>query len=238
MTHTLAAKEQSLAKTFSDEYVFTIPGYQRSHMRMVYRKAKPQGTLLKEFKEHVVPAQQPQSFVDDILLPMAQAFNELRDADYASHKHAEQVNEHLRWLNRLEFKDWVSPVSVFIVRYRQQPDAVLNFFRDLERLGCQHSERGRATYAERMGRCRAKLAVVTHQGPPMPTGRELSAPATAPSITPSSKTTMKATVEQPRCKWCGCTCSAFVRLGFLRNNCRPRRGSPPAKPVHPLALSA
>lgn len=44
-----------------------------SHIRMVYRKAKPQGTLLKEFKEHVVPAQQPQSFVDDILLPMAQA---------------------------------------------------------------------------------------------------------------------------------------------------------------------
>ncbi|CAM5791638.1 DUF262 domain-containing protein [Rhizobacter fulvus] len=27
-----------------------------SHIRMVYRKAKPQGTLLKEFKEHVVPA--------------------------------------------------------------------------------------------------------------------------------------------------------------------------------------
>ncbi|MEV4780102.1 DUF4357 domain-containing protein [Burkholderia sp. LMU1-1-1.1] len=106
-----------------------------SHIRMVYRKAKPQGTLLKEFKEHVVPAQQPQSFVDEILLPMAQAFSELRDADYASHKHAEQVNEHLRWLNRLEFKDWVSPALVFFVRYRQQPDAVLNFFRDLERLG-------------------------------------------------------------------------------------------------------
>lgn len=106
-----------------------------SHIRMVYRKAKPQGTLLKEFKEHVVPAQQPQSFVDEILLPMAQAFSELRDADYASQKHAEQVNEHLRWLNRLEFKDWVSPALVFFVRYRQQPDAVLNFFRDLERLG-------------------------------------------------------------------------------------------------------
>ena len=106
-----------------------------SHIRMVYRKAKPQGTLLKEFKEHVVPAQQPQSFVDEILLPMAQAFSDLRDADYASHKHSEKVNEHLRWLNRLEFKDWVSPALVFFVRYRQQPDAVLNFFRDLERLG-------------------------------------------------------------------------------------------------------
>lgn len=106
-----------------------------SHIRMVYRKAKPQGTLLREFKEHVVPAQQPQAFVDDILLPMAQAFSELRDADYASQKHAEQVNEHLRWLNRLEFKDWVPPALAFFIRYRQQPDTVLSFFRDLERLG-------------------------------------------------------------------------------------------------------
>lgn len=106
-----------------------------SHIRMVYRKAKPQGTLLKEFKEHVLPVHQPQAFVDAILLPMAQAFSELSEADYASHKYAEQVNEHLRWLNRLEFKDWVPPALVFFVRYRQQPDAVLSFFRDLERLG-------------------------------------------------------------------------------------------------------
>lgn len=106
-----------------------------SHIRMVYRKAKPQGTLLKEFKEHVAPALQPRTFVDEVLLPMAQAFSELRDADYASQRHAEQVNEHLRWLNRLEFKDWVPPALVFFVRHRQQPEAVLSFFRDLERLG-------------------------------------------------------------------------------------------------------
>lgn len=106
-----------------------------SHIRIIYRKAKPQGTLLKEFKEHVMPAQKPQQFVDEILLPMAQAFSELRDADYASQRHAEQVNEHLRWLNRLEFKDWVPPALTYFVRYRQQPEAVLSFFRDLERLG-------------------------------------------------------------------------------------------------------
>ena len=29
--HTLTAKEQSLAKIFSDDYVFTIPGYQRPY---------------------------------------------------------------------------------------------------------------------------------------------------------------------------------------------------------------
>lgn len=106
-----------------------------SHIRMVYRKSKPQGTLLKEFKEHVAPANHPKHFVDETLLPMALAFAELCDADYSSTRHAEQVNEHLRWLNRLEFKDWVPPALVFFVRYRQQPDEVLSFFRDLERLG-------------------------------------------------------------------------------------------------------
>ena len=105
-----------------------------SHIRMVYRKAKPQGTLLKEFKEHVAPAAKPHAFVDEVLLPMAQAFCEITDADYASQKHAEQVNEHLRWLNRLEFKDWVPPALAFFVRKRNQPDAMLAFFRGLERL--------------------------------------------------------------------------------------------------------
>lgn len=105
-----------------------------SHIRMVYRKAKPQGTLLKEFKEHVAPVQQPQAFMDEVLLPLAQVFGELRDADYASQRHAEHVNEHLRWLNRLEFKDWVPPALAFFVRFRHEPDAVLSFFRDLERL--------------------------------------------------------------------------------------------------------
>ncbi|KAA9176465.1 DUF4357 domain-containing protein [Delftia sp. BR1] len=106
-----------------------------SHLRMVYRKAKPHSTLLKEFKEHVLPAKQPQSFMDDVLLPMAQAFRELCDADYAGMQHAEQVNEYLRWLNRLEFKDWVPPALAFFVRHRQQSETVLAFFRDLERLG-------------------------------------------------------------------------------------------------------
>ncbi len=105
-----------------------------SHIRMVFRKAKPQGSLLKEFKEHVNPAARPQGFVDEILLPMAQAFSEISAADYASQKHAEQVNEHLRWLNRLDFKDWVPPALAFFVRHRNQPEAVLAFFRGLERL--------------------------------------------------------------------------------------------------------
>jgi hypothetical protein len=130
-----------------------------SHIRMVYRKAKPQGTLLKEFKEHVAPARHPRSFVDDVLLPMAQAFCELCDADYASQRHAEKVNEYLRWLNRLEFKDWVPPALTFFVRCRQQPEAVLGFFRDLERLSYSMLAR-KAGVNERIERFSALTAAV------------------------------------------------------------------------------
>ncbi len=105
-----------------------------SHIRMVYRKAKPQGTLLKEFKEHVVPALEPQSFIDEVLLPMAQCMSAVLDTDYASPMHAEQINTHLKWLNRLEFKDWVPPALAFMVRHSHQPERVLGFFADLERL--------------------------------------------------------------------------------------------------------
>ncbi|WP_175736148.1 DUF4357 domain-containing protein [Burkholderia ambifaria] len=105
-----------------------------SHIRMVYRKAKPQGTLLKEFKEHVLQATEPLKFVDTVLLPMARASAALSDSDYASTMYAELVNEHLRWLNKLEFKDWLPPALAFYVRYSEQPPVMLAFFRDLERL--------------------------------------------------------------------------------------------------------
>lgn len=104
-----------------------------SHIRMVYRKAKPKGTLLKEFREHVGPPQ-PVAFIDEVLLPMAQAFREVTDADYASQKHAEAVNDALRWLNRIEFKDWMPPALAFFTRHRNDPDAVRRFVMDLERL--------------------------------------------------------------------------------------------------------
>jgi hypothetical protein len=101
---------------------------------MVYRKSKPKGTLLKEFNDHVAEVRQPVRFIDEVLLPMARAYGEILEASYESVEHAEQVNEHLKWLNRLEFSDWVPPALAFTSRFRQRPDAMLGFFRDLERL--------------------------------------------------------------------------------------------------------
>jgi len=104
-----------------------------SHIHMVYRKAKPQGTLLKEFREHV-SLQSPTHFIDTVLEPMAEAFQEITDAAYSSQKDAEKINECLHWLNRIEFKDWLPPALVYFSKHRNDPVAMLQFFADLERL--------------------------------------------------------------------------------------------------------
>lgn len=104
-----------------------------SHVRMIYRKAKPHGTLLKEFREHVGPTDSI-AFIDSVLVPVAQAFREVTDEDYASQRHAEQINDTLRWLNRIEFKDWLPPALAYFTRHRNDPDAMRRFLADLERL--------------------------------------------------------------------------------------------------------
>lgn len=104
-----------------------------SHIRMVYRKAKPQGTLLKEFREHV-DLQNSVHFIDTVLAPMSEAFQEITDASFSSQKDAEKVNECLHWLNRIEFKDWLPPALVYFSKNRNDPVAMLQFFADLERL--------------------------------------------------------------------------------------------------------
>ena len=105
-----------------------------SHIRMIYRKAKPKGTVLKEFREHVGQIYKPKQLIDEVLAPMGEVFAELTDAAYVSKERAEVVNEHLRWLNRLEFNDWLPPALAFAVRNRSQPKKMEAFFRDLERL--------------------------------------------------------------------------------------------------------
>ncbi len=104
-----------------------------SHIRMIYRKAKPQGTLLKEFRDHVSYVSS-ESFIEQTLSPLASAYEEITDAAYTSQHDAEAINAHLYWLNRIEFKDWMPPALAFAQLHRNEPASMLRFFRDLERL--------------------------------------------------------------------------------------------------------
>ena len=105
-----------------------------AHIRSIHRKQKMQSTLVAEFREHVKTHKQPATFIDDELSPYADAFEEITDQNFQSFKHADQINRQLTHLSRLDNFDWQPPAIEAIARRRGDPDFLLHFLTDLERL--------------------------------------------------------------------------------------------------------
>jgi uncharacterized protein with ParB-like and HNH nuclease domain len=56
-----------------------------AHIRMIYRKQKPRETILKEFRNYVLgEVDTPQHFIDQVLMPYAEAFDDINKAAYES----------------------------------------------------------------------------------------------------------------------------------------------------------
>src|SRR5205085_11071921 len=114
-----------------------------AHIRMIYRKVKLQDTVLEEFRDYVWPtrephlAERPQEFIDTVLIPYAEAFSAIKNMNYQSVKFAEKVNDMLKWLNRMDNSDWIPPAILYFSRHSYNPDAMVHFFTDLERLAAR-----------------------------------------------------------------------------------------------------
>lgn len=104
------------------------------HIRAIYAKQKQRATLVKEFQEYVTEYKTPIDLIDKVIKPYAEVWDFARDADFEATEHAETINEHLSWLNRVDFKDWVPPALVYFKRFRQRPKLLAEFFGSLERL--------------------------------------------------------------------------------------------------------
>ena len=104
------------------------------HIRSIYAKQKQRATLVKEFKERVSEYKNPIDLVDEVIKPYAKVWGFVRNADFEVTEYAEKINEHLSWLNRVDFKDWVPPALLYSKRFRQQPKLLVAFFKALERL--------------------------------------------------------------------------------------------------------
>ena len=104
------------------------------HIRSIYAKQKQRATLVKEFKERVSEYKTPIDLVDKVIKPYAKVWGFVRNADFEVTEYAEKINEHLSWLNRVDFKDWVPPALFYSKRFRQQPKLLAEFFKALERL--------------------------------------------------------------------------------------------------------
>lgn len=107
-------------------------------IRMLSSKRRAREELLKEFPKQVLshfgPARM-HSFIDDELVPLAQAYCEIRDASYAPRDpESPEINAWFRRLAQLDNGDWRAP-ALWALRYHHNDHKFLcQFLERLERL--------------------------------------------------------------------------------------------------------
>src|SRR5258708_1989163 len=96
-------------------------------IRSLYRREKLRKTMLEEFREYVYPTPKPiitpQEFIEDILIQYGRDYHILLKADYRSKniKSASEINNLLRWLNRIDLSSWIVPALLFFRQNRSSP---------------------------------------------------------------------------------------------------------------------
>ncbi|ACC78955.1 DUF262 domain-containing protein [Nostoc punctiforme] len=105
-----------------------------SHIRMIHIKSKPRESILKEFLNDVKPINAPQQLIDKILIPYAEAFYDINNLAYHSDILEEEVNQKFRWLHLIDNSDWIPPAILYLSRNYSNPELLLRFFTDLDRL--------------------------------------------------------------------------------------------------------
>lgn len=118
-----------------------------SHIRMIYRRSKPQGTLVKEFNEHVKATESPKKFIDSVLVPYSKSYTNLIYGDYASNYKAEEINKKISWLRKIDNSDWLPPAILYMSSNNEKPEKLFTFLSSLERLAsCLMVFRGNINY--------------------------------------------------------------------------------------------
>lgn len=118
-----------------------------SHIRMIYAKAKPRESIIKEFiKKELIkdlqpsptdypnPTDRPQEFIDKILRPLAEAFYDINNFTYKSDLFTKEINKLFKWLSDIDNSDWIPPAISYLSKNYNYPELIVRFFSDLDRL--------------------------------------------------------------------------------------------------------
>jgi Protein of unknown function DUF262/Protein of unknown function (DUF1524) len=107
------------------------------HIRMIFSGERARQELLKEFQTQVLDQYKrgrAKEFVDEVLVPYAEAFAVIRDQSYQAGAGSTQVNLWFRRLLQLDNSDWW-PTALWAVRHHGgEPAWLCSFFDSLERL--------------------------------------------------------------------------------------------------------
>lgn len=113
-------------KNFSDLF---------AHIRMILQKSKSKATILEELEETLLADNfNSEIFIDKILVPYADAYRTILNADYLSTRDPAMVNMMLRWLQRIDNSDWIPPAILFLSMHANDLHTLGRFFTKLERL--------------------------------------------------------------------------------------------------------
>ncbi len=107
------------------------------HLRMIFSQVRARRELLKEFPEQVLSSYLPTkaaAFVDDVVVPYADAYEQVRDQSYAAVSGAGKVNSWFKRLAQLDNNDWRPPALWALKMHGDDPQWLDEFFRALERL--------------------------------------------------------------------------------------------------------
>lgn len=104
------------------------------HIRTIFAKNKAKKTLLEEFKEYVSNKYKPDVLITDIIQPYTNIYNVLKKANFQSNEYAEQINNLLKWLNKIDNSDWLPVAIKFYAENSNNSEYILWFTQKLERL--------------------------------------------------------------------------------------------------------
>ena len=105
-----------------------------AHIRMIALKTKLRQTLQADFQDNVMKSIAGIDFIDNTVEPYASVYETLLEASYESTQDAENINDYLRHLGRLDNFDWIPPAMAFFRRNSNDRESLTRFTRDLERL--------------------------------------------------------------------------------------------------------
>ena len=107
------------------------------HIRMIFSGERARFELLKEFQEQVLDRYKQgraKEFVDEVLVPYAEAFAMIREKRYEAGQGSARVNQWFGRLLQLDNGDWW-PAALWAVRHHAgDPQWLSKFFESLERL--------------------------------------------------------------------------------------------------------
>jgi hypothetical protein len=140
------------------------------YLRWIFRKERPRTSMFKEYESAILPDFLPsgaKSFVDDWIMPYAEALSDLTNCNYSAPRGADAVNEWFRRLSQLDNDDW-RPAALWALKSHNDDPVWLDLFlRKLERLAA--SMLLRRTYTtprqQRYAELLKQLDVCGHEAP-------------------------------------------------------------------------